>query len=155
MRQTLFREPQAPTAAAFYPAVTRIDISYTLGDGTSMPYFCLSLDTRPGSEPDGDSTHPLFDIIDKPDWGVAIRYLLETNGNRMPFILTNGQRAECDASQLQDVIGKLFVEELKAARDQQVFLKMPRVEQCELGVEELGGDFGWPNYDDRGQENLV
>src|SRR5436305_1431669 len=45
----------------FHPPVTRLDFVYTLGDGTSIPYVCLQLDTKEGSEPDGNPTHKLYD----------------------------------------------------------------------------------------------
>jgi hypothetical protein len=142
-------------ARPFHPPVTRIDFVYSLGDGTSTPWVSLHLDTKPGSEPDGDPTHPLFDTIEHPEWGAAYRDLLWSEGRRMPVILTTGELSDCDAGELEWLVGELLVESLQEARDQGVLKRLPKAERCEMGVARFGGGFGWPTYEDRGEKNLA
>jgi hypothetical protein len=142
-------------ARPFHPLVTRIDFVYSLGDGTAPPWVRLSLDTKPGSEPDGDPTHPLFDYVEHSEWGMAVRDLFWSEGRRMPLILTTGELSDCDAREFECLIGDLLGDALKTARDQKVFERLPKAERCEMGVEQFGGGYGWPAYKDRGAENLV
>ena len=53
------------------------------------------------------------------------------------------------------LIGEMFREVMLHARDTGVFDALPLAERCELGVEEFNGIYGWPEYVDRGRENLV
>jgi hypothetical protein len=37
-----------------------------------------------------------------------------------------------------------------------IFAGLPKSQRCELGVEDpTTGEFEWPNYEDRGKENLA
>src|SRR5690242_20674795 len=63
-------------AKPFHPTVTRIDLRYSLGAGTSTPWVALDLDTK-STDYDGDATHPLFDLLSFPEWGAAVRYLTD------------------------------------------------------------------------------
>jgi hypothetical protein len=139
----------------FHPPVTRVDFVFTLGDGTSIPYVCLHLDTKEGSEPDGNPTHQMYDYAERPEWGSAIRYLVETKGNKWPVVLTNGQALSCTAEEFVEQVGQMMVDILKSARDQSLFKDLPKGGKCEFGVEDFGGGFGWPRYEDRGKENLA
>lgn len=139
----------------YHPPLTRIDFVYSVGDGTSTPWVRLDLDTKPGGEPDGAPTHPMFDWIEHPEWGIAIRYLVESEGNRMSVILPSGELSECDDSRFEEIIGDLLVRSLKEARDQGVLAKLPKAPRRELGVEQFGDGNGWPPYDERGLENLA
>ncbi|MFO0823644.1 MAG: hypothetical protein U0792_11100 [Gemmataceae bacterium] len=139
----------------YHPPVTRIDFVYSLGDGTSTPWVYLNLDTKPGAEPDGTPTHPLFDWVEHLEWGIGWRYLVESEGNRMPVVLASGELADCEAGEFERLIGDLLVRSLKDARDQNVLAKLPKAPRCELGVEQYGGGYGWPPYEERGAENLA
>lgn len=41
------------------------------------------------------------------------------------------------------------------ARADGVFTRLPKAPSCELGVEHFSGAYGWPVYEERGQNNLV
>jgi hypothetical protein len=87
--------------------------------------------------------------------GRAIRDLLWSEGRRIPVILTTGEPSDCDAGELNRLVGDLLVEALTQARDQQVFERLPKAQRCEMAGEQLGGGYGWPVYEDRGVENLA
>lgn len=58
----------APRTARKYPPVTRIDLIFSLADGEATPWVHLHFDTKPGSEPDGDPTHPDFAELEREQW---------------------------------------------------------------------------------------
>jgi hypothetical protein len=134
--------------------VTRIDLAFSLGDSESIPWVHLHLDTKPGSEPDGDPSHPDFGKLSRPDWLPAVQAVCEEE--TVDVIGLDGESHSCDEVELSTQIGEFLVSVLLNARAEGVFAALPRAERCELGVEDpTTGDFGWPNYEDRGQENLV
>jgi hypothetical protein len=53
------------------------------------------------------------------------------------------------------IVGDAMKHALLTSRDQGFFKPLPKAGNCELGVENLEGFYGWPKYEDRGQENLV
>jgi hypothetical protein len=53
------------------------------------------------------------------------------------------------------ILGDLLKSVLLRARSDGVFAHLPRSPQCELGVEEHDGNYGWPAYEERGKENLA
>jgi hypothetical protein len=68
----------------------------------------------------------------------------------------DGKTTKCDDAGLGQQIGKFLVSILLEARAAGMFTNLPKGERCELGVEDpTTGEFGWPNYDDRGKENLA
>lgn len=144
----------ASETAESYPPVTGIDLVFSLGDGESTPWVHLHLDTKPGSEPDGDPTHPDFGKLPREGWLPAFRAVCDgeevavTESNRNPRIYG-------DAG-LSNAIGEFLVSTLLIAREDGLFNDLPRADRCELGVEDpTTGEFGWPRYEERGQENLL
>ncbi len=73
----------------------------------------------------------------------------------MPVILPDGKLSDCDAGEFERFVGDLLVRSLKDARDQNVLSEFPKAPQCEMGVEQYGGGYGWPLYEKRGAENLA
>ena len=143
-----------PTSAALHPPVTRIDVGYSLGDSESIPWIHLHFDTKPGAEPDGDPTHHGFAQLDRESWLPAVQAVCEEE--KVSVVRWDGKRQQCDAASLGEVIGQFLVSLLLEARDSGLFATLPRAERCELGVEDpTTGEFGWPHYEERGQENLV
>ena len=145
---------QAKATSKKYPPVSRIDLIYSLGDSESTPWVQFHLDTKPGAEPDGDPTHPEFATLDREAWLPAVQAVCEDE--TVTVVKADGKSRQCDDSSLSDVIGKFLVQMLLKARDNGVFANLPRLDPCELGVEDpTSGDFGWPHYEDRGKKNLV
>lgn len=52
-------------------------------------------------------------------------------------------------------VGQLLVGLLKDLRGRGAFATLQRREEAELGVEEMEGNFGWPEYGKRRQDNLL
>lgn len=134
--------------------VTRIDLAFSLGDGESIPWVHLNLDTKPGSEPDGDPTHPGFAKLNREAWLPAVQAVCEEQ--TVTVHQPNGSATECGGAELSSAIGTFLVDAIIAARGEGVLVALPKADHCELGVEDLTtGEFGWPTYDDRGKLNLV
>ena len=144
----------AKSTAKKHPPVTRIDLIFSLGDSESTPWVHLHLDTKPGSEPDGDPTHPDFAKLLRKAWLPAVQAVCE--GEKVSVVKLDGKTRKCNDATLGETIGKFLVDTLLEARDKGVFIELPKADHCELGVEDpMTGDFGWPNYEDRGKKNLV
>jgi hypothetical protein len=136
------------------PPVTRIELTFSLGDSVSTPWVHLNFDTKPGCEPDGDPTHPDFATLPREDWLPAVQAACE--GQTVNVVRHDGTTQECGDTELTDTVGNFLVAMLLDARGRGVFADFPRAERCELGVEDaMDGEFGWPKYKDRGKENLV
>lgn len=145
---------KAPASAKKHPPVSRIDLIFSLGDSESTPWVHLHFDTKPGSEPDGDPTHPDFGKLPRKAWLPAVQAVCEDE--TVSVVKPDGKSRKCDDAALAETIGKFLVKMLMEARDKGVFTDLPKADRCELGVEDpTTGEFGWPNYDDRGNKNLV
>jgi len=144
----------APGTAKKHPPVTRIDLSFSLGDSESTPWVHLSFDTKPGSEPDGDPTHA--DFVKLPCKGWLAAFQAACDGEQVKITQANGKTKKCSDEELMNTIGKFLVDSLIEARSNGVFADLPKGDTCELGVEDpTTGEFGWPAYEDRGKKNLV
>ena len=90
-----------------------------------------------------------------PHWPVACN----VNANKTVKLVLPGAverklpSGSCGA--LAEVLGELLKGVLLKARGDGVFEGLPRAEQCQLGVEEHDGRYGWPAYEARGQDNLA
>ena len=99
-------------------------------------WFCLFLDTRANAAPDGQwTTNIEGNSIARPTW-------LQESENT-------------DENTLGTFLGELIKESLLELRDEGIFEKLNKSSDCELGIEELSGWYGWPNYEDRKKENLA
>jgi hypothetical protein len=56
---------KALRTAKKHPPVTRVDLIFSTADGEAPPWVHLHFDTKPGSEPDGDPTHPDFAELER------------------------------------------------------------------------------------------
>ena len=137
------------------PPVTRLDFTFWLGDGgPAPPYILLNLDTRPDAEPDGEWSHAEFATLERPNWKSAIDAALDGE-EEVEATLADGSAQPLSGDNLEQTIGEFLVAVIKSARDEGSLQNLPMAENCELGVEESGGSFGWPRYEDRGKENLA
>jgi hypothetical protein len=145
---------KASGTAKKHPPATRIDLIFSLGDSESTPWVHVNLDTKPGSEPDGDPTHPDFAKLSRKGWLPAVQAVC--NSEKINVVQLDGKTRKCGDAELTKAIGKFLVAILLESRTKGVFADLPRADRCELGVEDpTTGAFGWPNYKDRGKENLV
>jgi hypothetical protein len=137
-----------------HPPAARIDLNFSLGDSTSTPWVHINIDTKPGSEPDGDPTHPDFAKLKRSKWLPAVKTVCQ--GEKVSVLMPNGKKRKCDSRQFANVIGKLLVSVLLELRKSNLFDELPKSDRCELGVEDpTTGEFGWPAYEDRGKKNLA
>ncbi len=152
--RSLLKDAVRDYSAKKLPAVTRIDLVFSLGDSVSIPWVHLHFDTKPGSEPDGDPAYPGFARLERESWLAAVQAVC--NNQLVAVTKLDGKVQECDDPELGQQVGAFLVSMLKEARDTGIFVGLPKAHRCELGVEDpTTGEFGWPNYTDRGEENLV
>jgi hypothetical protein len=145
---------KASATAKKHPPVSRIDLVFSLGDSESTPWVHLHFDTKSGSEPDGDPTHPDFAKLPRKGWLPAVQAVCEEE--TISVVKPDGKSRKCDDAALTETIGKFLVDMLLEARDKGVLAKLPKADRCEMGVEDpTTGEFGWPAYEQRGKKNLI
>jgi hypothetical protein len=142
------------SSAKRYPPVSRIDLTYWLGDGgPEAPFIMLEIDTRPGAMPDGKYSHAEFAVLERPAWRSAINGLFD--GKTTSAVLLSGDTKKLTENNLTKIIGDFLVAVLKGAKKDGLWAELPKLPECEFGVEESGGGFGWPPYDKRGRVNAA
>src|SRR5204863_4167658 len=116
----------------------------------------LVFDTRPDTEPDGEWNEYIEgNDLDRPGWLAAY----EANEDEpVTVILPDGTKRELppgDRNGFAEVLGDLLKAVLLTARAKGVFAALPKAPRCAMGVEEQEGGYGWPVWEERGQDNLV
>jgi hypothetical protein len=129
-------------------SVTMIDFGFQCDqDG----WVCLVFDTRPDAEPDGEWNSYIEEtLFPRPHWQQmgALDITLINGKNQKLVMPTQYQKY---ANILGDLLKSVFLK----ARADGVFKALPTAEECHMGVEEHDGAYGWPQYEDRGKEDLV
>jgi hypothetical protein len=101
----------------------------------------LHFDTKPGSEPDGDPTHPDFAKLTRKTWLPAVQAVCD--GEKLSVVKQDGKTRKCDDAELTETIGKFLVDMLLEAPVKGVFTDLPKADRCEWGVEDpTTGAFG-------------
>lgn len=137
-----------------FPPVTRIDLTFSLGDSHSEPWISLCLDSQVGTKPGGGYTHADFATLTRKAWLPAVQTVCD--GRKAELVTIEGERQKLNNSGLIRAIGSFLVASLLSAREDGVLAALPLADHCELGVEDpTTGAFGWPTYKDRGKENLA
>ena len=134
-------------------SVKRIDVGYQCDQAG---WVALIFDTRPDAEPDGEwNSHIEGNTLDRPDWLAAFESL---EGAPLVVVLPDGKERKLrkgSFEKLTTIFGELLKEVLLKAKADGVLAGLQKAPGCELGVEEHDGAFGWPVYEERGQENLA
>lgn len=133
--------------------VKMIEFGFELGQDN---WVALVFDTRPDAEPDGEWSSGINKILLRrskwPKWHKlpddAKVFFINLSGKKVD-VSDDGDEDSCD------IVGEALKQVLLTSRKQGVFDKLPKADRCELGVEHLEGCYGWPDYEDRGKENLV
>lgn len=141
--------------AAAGERVSQITFGFEFGQGN---WVALAFDTRPPAEaePDGSWSSDVEDFfLERPAWPVWADL---PEGARVRFLDLSGK--EIDVMLDPDglicgIIGDALKYVLLTARGQGLFEGLQKANRCEMGVESLEGFYGWPVYEERGQENLV
>jgi hypothetical protein len=118
-------------------------------------WLVVAFDTRPDAEPDGEWTQLITEenMLQRPHWSEASEAsmagpltIVELDGT--DAILPSG-------TELAEILGEMAKAVVLKARAEGIFAVLPKAPGCELGVEHFSGAYGWPVYDDRGQDNLA
>ena len=122
-------------------------------------WVALVFDTRENPEPDGvwggmvDESEVL-ECTQWQDWEELSEedslVLIDIEGNAFSV-----RDQYTDWELVSKIIGEALKASLLSARDEGLLNSLQKAENCQLGVEELEGRYGWPLYEDRGKENLV
>ncbi len=117
-------------------------------------WVAIVFDTRPKAKPDGEwNSHIAGNELERPEWLAAGEANLE---GPITLVQLDGTEVELpEETELAEPLGALVKAVVLKARADGVFAGLPRAKRCELGVEHQEGAYGWPNYEDRGKENLV
>ncbi len=117
-------------------------------------WLVVVFDTRPDAEPDGEWTMLIEgNELDRPHWLRAGEVNID---EPITVVQLDGTKAELPAgTDLAKPLGEVVKAAVLKARADGVFASLPKTPGCELGVEDFEGAYGWPNYDERGQDNLA
>jgi hypothetical protein len=119
-------------------------------------WVVLVFDTRPEAEPDGEWNFYIDkNKLDRPHWRAAF------DANRdwpVRLVLPDGTERKLPPRSRREfatALGDLLKDILLKARSEGVFENLLKAPRCYLGVEEQEGGYGWPVYEERGQDDLV
>lgn len=131
--------------------IKMIELGYEFAQGG---WVVLVFDTRPDAEPDGEWTlYIQGNELEMPHWPQACEANME---GPITLLMPDGSETDLPAdTELAIPLGEMLKAVLLKARADGVFALLPKAANCELGVENLDGYYGWPVYEARGQENLV
>jgi hypothetical protein len=117
----------------------------------------FGFDTRPDAEPDGQWTVQIGKVkaLKRPKWPIwhelpddEVVYFIDLQAEKVN-VMKSPDKKICK------IVGEAMKHALLTARDAGVFKRLPKTENCQMGVENLEWYYGWPIYKDRGKENLV
>jgi len=133
--------------------VNRIDVGYQCDQAG---WVCLVFDTRSNAEPDGEwNAHIEENSLERPEWLAAFEAMED---NPLLVVLPDGKERRLrrgSYDKLTTILGEILKGVLLKAREDGVFAGLPKAPRCELGIEEHDGGYGWPVYEERGQDNLA
>ncbi len=133
--------------------VKQIDVGYSCDQSG---WVALILDTRPDAEPDGEwNAHIEGNTLDRPDWLAAFESLEESP---LVVVLPDGKERKLrkeSFDKLTEILGEMLKGVLLKAKADGLLAGLPKAPGCQFGVEEHNGGYGWPIYEERGQENLA
>lgn len=133
--------------------ITLINIGYQCDQAG---WIALIFDTRPDAKPDGEWTmHIERNEFSRPHWR-RITQALENDS--VAVVLPDGTRAKLPRGAFDEfylLLGEMLKAVLLKARAEGVFTLLPKAAECHIAVEEIGGHYGWPAYENRGNEDLV
>jgi len=135
--------------------ITRIGLWFWLGDGgDNSPYVAIQLDTRPDAEPDGEWTFEHFAMLERPHWRAPIESLID-GADDVTVTFKDDSTRKLRSAETDQVFGDFCVDVLKSTAAAGL-LRGPHVAPgCEMDVECDDFHFGWPDYEDRGLENMA
>jgi hypothetical protein len=117
-------------------------------------WLVVVFDTRPEAEPDGEWTGLIEgNELERPQWLEAGEANMD---GPITIVRLDGSQEEAPAeTELAEILGEMVKAVVLKARADGVFAALPKAPGCELGLEHFSGAYGWPAYEERGQENLA
>ena len=120
-------------------------------------WIALVFDTRPDAAPDGEWNSYIEDnIFERQYWHEASEFL---EAKEIDVVLPDGSTRKISSDTHEEEYFAIFGEMLKGvllkARHEGVFKSLPKANRCHMGVEEHGGRYAWPRYEDRGKNDLA
>jgi hypothetical protein len=138
------------------PPVKQIVMGFDYGNSG---FVSLHFDTRANAEPDGEWTqHIEANELKRPQWNRAAEAMGE---KPIQFVLPDGTKRNVAVDDdfgdeaMAGLLGEMLKNVLLSARAEGIFAPLRKAKGCELGVEELEGNYGWPAYEERGKENMA
>jgi hypothetical protein len=131
---------------AEFPELTRVELAFLCGDGTTPATLYLDMDDRPDAEADGDATFRCVAELKRPGWSA---FLLPPKGDRQ-FVATlpDGSVREGD-DETDAICADALAGLLLSAKAAGVFDALPAAADLMLDVT-YQGDRVWPPYDEDG-----
>lgn len=115
-------------------------------------WFVVVFDTRPDAGPDGEWTSLIEgNELERPHW-------LKAGEADWPITLVQLDGTETiplSDAELANILGEVVKAAVLKARADGMFASLPKAAGCELLIEHFDGEYGWPEYEKRGQDNLV
>ncbi len=129
--------------------ITRVDVWYDLVS-MDVPMVRLYLDTHPTGEP-CSGTSETFDLMELEfeSWADAC----QSDVAKVKY--TGNQRTVDDEESLCEIVGLFLLEVILSLRDAGVLSTLPCAEKCYIGVATYDGVWGWPDWNDRGNNDMV
>ena len=117
-------------------------------------WLVVVFDTRPNAEPDGEWTSLIEDNeLERPNWLEAGEAIMDAP---ITVVELDGRESSLPSeTELAEILGEAIKAVVLKARADGVFAGLPKAPGCELGVEHFSGCYGWPVYEERGQDNLA
>jgi len=117
-------------------------------------WLVVVFDTRPNAEPDGEWISLIEgNEMERPQWLAAGEAHMD---GPITVIQLDGTEAVLrSGTELAEILGEVVKAAVLKARADGIFAGLPKAPGCELGVEHFSGYYGWPAYEDRGQDNLA
>ncbi|MFO0876296.1 MAG: hypothetical protein U0840_02900 [Gemmataceae bacterium] len=131
--------------------VRMIQVGFEYAQGA---WVAIVFDTRPDAEPDGEwNSHIEGNAFERPHWLEAGEANLE---GPITLVHLDGTEIELEeGAELAEPLGEMIRAVLLQARANGLFASLPKAPGCELAIEHQDGAYGWPPYEERGQENLA
>ena len=131
--------------------VKMIQVGY---EYSQAAWVVVVFDTRPDAGPDGEwNAHIEGNELERPHWLEASE---ANDDGPITLVQLDGTETELPVgTELAEPLGELVKAVLLKARADGVFAGLPKAPGCELAVEHQEGAYGWPAYEERGQDNLA
>jgi hypothetical protein len=135
--------------------IQQIDLGYQFDQAG---WIALVFDTRPDAEPDGQWQNYIEENMLELNHWCELFDTVADNEEPMTITLCDGstQLVEpgIEMEELAEYFGTMLRDALIEARKAGVLAKLPLADHCLMGVEEMEGNYGWPECENR-DEGLV